>query len=171
MRSKHNYFVFGILLVVILGVILISGCVQSPETKQFAKNLPQINENLKISLKNIHTDFYNYDLDYGVNRLMNMLTITDSMIIGMEKEENGIREDISNAEETISNFQTVKQSVNTNQLSDDEKNIISQIDAKVNEYVTNKEKLNSCLSKMKIYKDWIVLVKDNAKLVEEFGTK
>lgn len=56
-----------------------SGCVQSPETKQFSKNLTQLDENLEINLGNIHTDFYNYDLDYNVNRLMNVLIITDSM--------------------------------------------------------------------------------------------
>lgn len=141
---------------------------QSPETKQFAGNLPQVNENLRISLKNIHTDFYNYDIDYSVNRLMNLLTITDSIITGMEKEENNIKEDMSNAEETISNFQTAKQSVNTDQLSEEEKDVMNQINTKIDDYNSNKEKLNSCLSKMQTYREWVSLVKDNVKLMEQW---
>ncbi|MEM0231429.1 MAG: hypothetical protein QXT20_04535 [Candidatus Woesearchaeota archaeon] len=78
---------------------------------------------------------------------MNLLSVTDSIINGMEKEEKNIKEDMSNAEETISNFQTAKQSININQLSEEQKNIVTQIETKSNEYNTNKEKLNSCLSK------------------------
>jgi len=160
-------FSYGILILAIIGIIFIGGCVKSPETKQFAESLPQINGNLGIALGNIHTDFYNYDIDYSVNRLMNLLTITDSIINGMEKAESDIKEDITLAERIISDYQVAKQNVNINQLSDEEKNLVSQIDAKMNEFNSNKDKLTSCLSKMETYREWVTLVRDNAKLWEK----
>jgi len=171
MKLKHNYFVNIFFILAIVGIVIISGCIQSPETKEFANNLPHINENLRISLKNIHTDFDNYDLDYSVNRLMNMLTITDSIITGMEKEENNIKEDMLNTVEIISNYQTAKQSVKTNQLSEEEKNVMIQIDAKIEDYNSNNDKLNSCLSEMQTYREWITLVQENVILLENLDNQ
>jgi len=68
MKSKQKSIRYGILVLAIIGIIFISGCIKSPETKQFAESLPQINENLGIALGNIHTDFYNYDLEYKWGR-------------------------------------------------------------------------------------------------------
>ncbi|MBS3099046.1 hypothetical protein J4462_02440 [Candidatus Pacearchaeota archaeon] len=134
---------FVILILVIVGVIFAIGRIQSPETKQFAENLPQINENLEILLNNINTDFYNYDLNYNVNRLMNLLTVTDSIINDMEKVELAIKEEMLDVEETITNYQATKQSVNINSLSEEEKNIISQTDISLNDYNSNNDNLNS----------------------------
>ncbi|MHA1748613.1 MAG: hypothetical protein ACTSYF_08250 [Promethearchaeota archaeon] len=98
---------------------------------------------------------------------MNLLTITDSIINGMKKAESNIREDITQAENIISNYQAAKQNVNINQLSNEEKNLVNQIDVKINEFNSNKDKLNSCLSKMETYREWVTLVRDNAKLLEK----
>ncbi len=171
MRSKQKYLGYAALVLAIIGIIFISGCVQSPETKQFAESLSQTNENLEIALGNIHTDFYNYDTDYSVTKLMNLLTITDSIINGMEKAELNIKEDITQAENIISDYQAAKQNVNMNQLSDEEKNLVNQIDAKINEFNSNKDKLNSCLSKMETYREWIILVKENAELLEKLDNQ
>ena len=169
--SKHTIFPSIFILVTLMGLVFLSGCVQSPETKQFSQNLPQIDENLKINLGNIHTDFYNYDLDYSVIRLMNVLTITDSMITGMEKEENNVREEMSNFEESVKDYQTTKSSINVNQLSDEDNVIVTRIDNKISDYNSNKDKINSCLSKMEEYRKWITLVNDNAKILEKFETQ
>ena len=171
MMSKHTIFPSIFILVTLMGLVFLSGCVQSPETKQFSQNLPQIDENLKINLGNIHTDFYNYDLDYSVIRLMNVLTITDSMITGMEKEENNVREEMSNFEESVKDYQTTKSSINVNQLSDEDNVIVTRIDNKISDYNSNKDKINSCLSKMEEYRKWITLVNDNAKILEKFETQ
>jgi len=169
MKSKQKSIGYGIPVLAIIGIIFISGCIKSPETKQFAESLPQINENLAIVLGNIHKDFYNYDIDYSVNRLVNLFTITDSIINKMEKRESNIKEDIIQAESIISDYQAAKQNININQLSNEEKNLVSQINAKINEFDSNKDKLTSCLSKMETYREWVILVRDNAKLWEKLG--
>ena len=171
MRSKRTIFTSIFILLMIVGLVFLSGCVQSPETKQFSQNLPQIDKNLKINLGNIHTDFYNYDLDYSVNRLMNVLTITDSMITGMEKKENNVREDMSNFEESSNDYQTTKSSININQLSDENNVIVTRINNKISDYNSNKDKINSCLSKMEEYREWITLVRDNIKILEKFESQ
>ncbi len=171
MRSKHKIYSSIFILLALVGLVFLSGCVQSPETKQFSQNLPQYDENLETSLGNIHTDFYNYDLDYSVNRLMNVLTITDSMITGMEKEQNNIKEDMSNFEESVNDYQTAKSSININQLSEEDNLIITKIENKISDYNSNKEKLNSCLSKMEEYREWIKLVNENVKILEKFETQ
>ena len=171
MRSKHTLFTNIFILLILLSLVFLSGCVQSPETKQFSQNLPQYDENLEINLGNIHTYFYNYDLDYSVNRLMNVLTITDSMITGMEKEENNIKEDMSNFEESFNDYQTAKSAININRLSEEDNLIVTKIENKINDYNSNKDKITSCLSKMEEYRDWITLVNDNAKILEKFETQ
>ncbi|MDK2907743.1 MAG: hypothetical protein PWQ87_201 [Candidatus Woesearchaeota archaeon] len=171
MKSKHKTYSRTFILLSIVSLFFLSGCVQSPEIKQFSQDLPQYDENLEIILGNIHTDFYNYDLDYSVNRLMNLLTITDSMVTGMKKEENNIKEDMLNFEEIAKEYQTAKSSININMLSEEDKLIVNKIDNKISEYNLNKEKVNSCLSKMEEYRDWIKLVNDNAKILEKFETQ
>lgn len=171
MKSKHKTYSRTFILLSIVSLFFLSGCVQSPEIKQFSQDLPQYDENLEIILGNIHTDFYNYDLDYSVNRLMNLLTITDSMVTGMKKEENNIKEDMLNFEEIANEYQTAKSSININMLSEEDKLIVNKIDNKISEYNLNKEKVNSCLSKMEEYRDWIKLVNDNAKILEKFETQ
>ena len=171
MRSKHKIFTSIFFLLTIVSLVFLSGCVQSPETKQFSQNLPQYDENLEINLGNIHTDFYNYDLDYSVNGLMNVFTITDSMITGMEKEENNIQEAMSNFEEQVSDYQTVKSSINVNQLSEEDNLIVTKIENKISDYNSNKDNINSCLSKMKEYREWVTLVRDDIIIMEKFESQ
>lgn len=148
----------------LIGVLLMSGC-QSPETKQFSKNLLQTNENLEVNLKNINSDFNEYDSNYGANK--NVVAITDSMVTGMYKEESNIKEAMSNTEKVVSDYQVAKQSANLNSLSEEDKNVVSQIDAKINDYNSNKNVLSSCLSSMQNYRGLANLDRDTLELLEE----
>jgi len=171
MKSKQKSIGYGILVLAIIGIIFISGCIKSPETKQFAESLPQINENLGIALGNIHTDFYNYDLEYKWSRLMNYLTITESMINEMKIYEDKIKNEMSYIENTTIQFQQSKQNVDINQLSEEEKNTLNEIETKITDYQTNKDKINSCLNAMQTYCEFIDIGRLKLIKLEEFYTK
>jgi len=171
MKSKQKSIGYGILVLAIIGIIFISGCIKSPETKQFAESLPQINENLGIALGNIHTDFYNYDLEYKWSRLMNYLTITESMINEMKIYEDKIKNEMSYIENTTIQFQQSKQNVDINQLSEEEKNTLNEIETKITDYQTNKDKINSCLNAMQTYREFIDIGRLKLIKLEEFYTK
>ena len=171
--AEQNKNILGIfiLILVIIGIIFISGCVQSPETKQLAEKLSTFDKNLEISLANIHTDFYNYDIRYSASTIFSSVTITESMVSGMEKKENEIKEDLSNAESVISEYESLKQSADVDQLNENQKSLIDNIESKKSDFNSNKDKVNSCLENMKIFREFVDLGRLNILNLEEFSTK
>ena len=102
---------------------------------------------------------------------MNYLTITESMISEMETYENKIKKEMSYIKNLTIQFQQLKQGADINQLSEEEKRILNEIETKIAEYQENKDKIDSCLNAMQTYREFIDIVRLKLIKLEEFSAK
>lgn len=158
-----------IFVLLLIGIVFVSGCVESPETQQFVESLPQTNENLGIDMGNVNSRFHNYNLEYDVTRLMNLAFVPDSILSGMQEGELKITEYMSSAETSISNYQSLKQNIKITHLSEEEQNIVNQIEEKITDFNSNKAQIESCIENMETYRELIALSKEKTELVEDFA--
>jgi hypothetical protein len=160
-----------LIAILILEIVLIAGCTQSQGTQIFVSSINQTNENFGISLKNIHTDFYNYDINYNAKNIFNSYTIFESTITGMQNYEDKIKNELIYLQNLISSYQTMKGNANIEQLNQNQKNIDNDIESKITDFNANKDKINSCLDKMKTFREFVDLGRININTLEEYTTK
>ena len=165
---KKKLAIIGI--VTLLICINFSGCTEtkSTETKAFIENLQPINDNLGTALGNINTHFFNYDLQYKWTILMNYLTFTESMIKDIQEYEEDVDIEITNIENIINDYQQSKEEADLNQLTVAETNVMSEIEASILDYETNKNTLVSSLNAMETYRNFLNFTRLKLIMLENY---
>ena len=165
---QKKLFVSGIVLV--LFFIGLSGCTENRTQKidEFAVRLPDIDEFVKMNLANIYKDINEYDGKYKWSALMNFAFFTETMIDDMENYEIMINGKISDIENDTEDFDELKSKMDENQLTDDEIDLINQIETSILDFETNIDKINSCLNAMTTYRQFVNLSSVKLVLLEDY---
>ena len=160
-----------ILPLIIISLLFVTGCAKSQETIDFENNLFQADENLGVSLKNVYTDFYNYNIDYSADRIFSSVAITQSMVKGMENKENEIKEDMASFEEDMNTYNSMRTSADIDSISEENKRIDQKIQTKISDFNSAKPKIESCLSYMVTFREFVDLGRLNTIKLEDFTYK
>ncbi|MCC7574791.1 hypothetical protein KO361_04325 [Candidatus Woesearchaeota archaeon] len=168
MSSKNLKFGKSIFLISILCLIILTGCEQQKELDYFAESLENINNQMDVYLSNINTDLYNYNLNHGFDRLVNLAFITNTYLTNMKNIENELKKDMNSFEELTSVFLNAESESNLNKLSESQKIILDEIHSKIDDYADNKNKLEDCLNNMNSYHIWTELIKEKISLQEKY---
>jgi len=165
---KRNIATIGI--IIILLIVSFTGCTQtvSEDTQYFIDNIPDMDENLRISLTNINTHLNNYDTEYKWSILMNYLTITSSMLSNMENYQESINDELSYIDALILDYNSAKEKANLDQLDNEETTQMNNINDMILDYNMNKDKVDYCLSNMSIYQEYLTLVVQKLTLLEDY---
>ncbi|MEK6826241.1 MAG: hypothetical protein AABY07_06235 [Nanoarchaeota archaeon] len=74
-------------------------------------------------------------------------------------------------EEDINEYLLSKEKININAFSSEEKKLIEDIDKKIEDYNSNKDKINSCVDNMGEYRNYVVLVKERLVLYDKYDSQ
>jgi len=168
---KRKIIVIGI--IILLTFVGLSGCNEkttiTQEPEDFAEQLPQINESIRISLANIYIYINNYDYYYRWSQLMNLAFITESMINDMQNLENEIKEEVNKIENALVDYYQLKNNANLSELTGSEKESMNDIEAKILDYHENLYNINSTLEVMARYTEFWDLTSVKQILLEDYG--
>jgi hypothetical protein len=159
-------------MLTLLGLlVLVSACTPSAETQIFMDSLPQLDENLQTDLRNIDTEFENYDLEFGVTRIMNLALIPNSVIISMGRLESDLAKDVASAEEDIASYNKLKTAADASSFDAQTTLLVDEFDSKKSTFNDNKPKVSTCLAKMVEYREFVGLLRANAIISEAFDSQ
>jgi hypothetical protein len=166
--------VIGIGITFILIIIYFSGCIEenirTQEPLDFREQLPLINESLSVSFADINIYIKNYDYYYRWSILINLVLITDSLIIFMQILENNIKNAVTDIENEVDNYYKLKNDANLSQFTDSDIRRINDIEAKILDYNENVDNISFVIDGMARYTEFWNLTRVKQIYLEEYST-
>ena len=166
--------VIGIGITFILIIICFSGCIEenirTQEPLDFREQLPLINESLSASFTDIYIYINNYDYYYRWSILINLESITDSLIIFMQIFENNIKNAVTDIENEVDNYYKLKNDANLSQFTDSDIRRINDIEAKILDYNENVDNISFVIDGMARYTEFWNLTRVKQIYLEEYST-
>jgi hypothetical protein len=169
-----NKKVIGIGIIFVLIVVGYSGCmeetIRTQEPIDFKEQLPLINESLRASLTDINIYINNYDYYYRWSILINLESITDSLIIFMQILEDDIKNVVTDIENEIFDYHRLKNDANLSQFTDSDIERINDIEAKILDYYENVDNISSVVDGIVRHTEFWNLTRVKQIYLEDYST-